>query len=78
MKTVTVYPTKASALNVKHPHGPRMALAGVIWPLDSFTARRLRDDSVTKIEAKGLEALEAAKATVATADQATTGTTTVA
>ena len=52
MKTVTVYPTKASALNVKHPHGPQMTLAGVIWPRDSFTGRRLSDGSATTDEAK--------------------------
>ena len=49
---VTVYPTKASALNIKHPHGHKMTLAGVIWPKDSFTGRRLRDGSVTADKAK--------------------------
>ena len=52
MKTITVYPTKASALNVKHPHGPQMTLAGVVWPKDSFTGRRLSDGSATTDEAK--------------------------
>ena len=48
MLTVKVYPTKASALNVKHPHGHQMTLDGVIWPRDSFTGRRLADGSVTE------------------------------
>ena len=52
MKTVTVYPTQASPLNVKHPHRPKMELAGVIWPLDGFTGRRLRDRSATTDKAK--------------------------
>ena len=52
MLTITVYPTKASALNVKHPHGPQMTLDGVFWPKDSFTGRRLADGSATEDEAK--------------------------
>ena len=50
--TITVYPTKASALNVKHPHGPQMAVGGAIWPKDSFTGRRLADGSATTDKAK--------------------------
>lgn len=50
--TITVYPTKPSALNMKHPHGPQMAIGGVLWPKDSFTGRRLTDCSVTENKAK--------------------------
>ncbi len=80
MKTVTVYPTKASALNVKHPQGPKMALGGVIWPLDSFTGRRLRDRSVTTDKAKAYVpetqvAASAPSAQAATTPAATTSTT---
>ena len=52
MKHVTVYPTKASALNVKHPHGPKMALAGVLWPQDGFTGRMISDRIATEDKAK--------------------------
>ncbi len=67
--TVTVYPTKASALNVKHPHGPQMTLAGVIWPKDSFTGRRLSDGSATTDKAKAYVP-EEPKAAVAAAEAA--------
>ena len=53
--TVTVYPTKASALNVKHPHGPQMELGGVVWPKDSFTGRRISDGSATTDKSKAYE-----------------------
>ncbi len=59
---ITVYPTKASALNVKHPHGPKMAVGGVFWPRDSFTGRRLSDGSVTEEKAKAYAPDEAAPA----------------
>ena len=62
--TVTVYPTKASALNVKHPHGPQMELGGVIWPKDSFTGRRLSDGSATTDKTKAYEPNPAAPANV--------------
>ncbi len=55
MQHVKVYPTKPSALNVKHPHGPQMTVGGAMWPKDSFTGRRLTDGSVTDNEAKAWE-----------------------
>lgn len=47
MSTIKVWPAKASAVDLKHPHGPKLALAGALWPEDSFTARRLRDGAAT-------------------------------
>ncbi len=49
---IEVWPTKRSAVNLKHPHGPMLAIAGALWPQDSFTARRLRDGSATKDASK--------------------------
>lgn len=45
--TIKVWPTKATAVDLKHPHGPALVLAGADWPDDSFTARRLRDGAAT-------------------------------
>ncbi len=50
--TVKVYPTKKTAVGLKHPHGPALLIAGSLWPQDSFTARRLTDGSVTKDASK--------------------------
>lgn len=50
MLIVTVKPKKPSALNIKHPNGPQMIEAGVLWPNDSFTARRVRDGAVEIVE----------------------------
>lgn len=45
--TIKVWPTKATAVGMLHPHGPPLIAAGAEWPDDSFTARRLRDGSAT-------------------------------
>jgi hypothetical protein len=50
--TIKVWPTKKSAVGLKHPFGPVLAIAGAQWPKDSFTARRLRDGSVTEDQTK--------------------------
>lgn len=48
MTTIKVLPNKPSALVLKHPNGPQMTKDGVLWPNDSFTARRLTDGSVVR------------------------------
>lgn len=50
--TVKVYPTKRTAVGLKHPHGPVLLITGSLWPQDSFTARRLTDGAVTKDASK--------------------------
>jgi hypothetical protein len=46
---VTVYPTKASALRIRHPsHGPLRAGQGTSWIKDGFTSRMLSDGLVTE------------------------------
>ena len=67
MTPIKVWPTKATAVGLKHPHGPKLALAGALWPDDSFTGRRLLDGSATMDAAKVYvppkdESAEAAKA----------------
>jgi hypothetical protein len=47
-----VYPTKASALNVKHPTAGAPKIEGTEWPYDSFTCRRLTDGSFTEDASK--------------------------
>ena len=47
MTTIKVWPTKATAVDLKHPHGPKLAITGALWPDDSFTGRRLLDGSAT-------------------------------
>lgn len=45
---VKVYPTKASSLNIPaSATRPPLTVDGAFWPVDSFTARRLSDGSVT-------------------------------
>ena len=39
--TITVYPTKASALNVAHPSRGKLLSSGSQWPNDGFTYRML-------------------------------------
>jgi len=43
-----VYPTKASALNVKHPLGHPITIAGAEWPEDGFTFRMLAQGIFTE------------------------------
>ena len=38
---VTLYPTKATALNVAHPTHGKLKSAGSSWPKDGFTYRML-------------------------------------
>lgn len=47
MTHVKVYPTKASALNVRHPDGAIARSDGADWPYDAFTCGRLADGSFT-------------------------------
>jgi hypothetical protein len=47
MAKITVYPTKASALNIKHPIDGQLKAAGSQWENDGFTARMLSDKAVT-------------------------------
>lgn len=47
-ESVVVYPTKESSYALVHEsHGPLVA-EGTLWPLDSFTLRRLNDGSVSR------------------------------
>lgn len=48
MDTIEVWPTKKTAVGLKHPHGPELAASGALWPNDSFAMRRLVDGSATK------------------------------
>jgi hypothetical protein len=47
MATITVYPTKESALNVVHPTSGKLKLAGSAWQMDGFTSRMVSDGIVT-------------------------------
>lgn len=46
-RTITVYPTKCSALLIHHPSGGQATQAGAEWPNDGFTARMLTSHLVT-------------------------------
>jgi hypothetical protein len=48
MKTIKVYPTKASALRLEHPTAGKMRADGAMWPKDSFTCRRIKDGAITE------------------------------
>lgn len=48
MAKITVYPTKESALNIRHPSDGPLKLAGSQWEQDGFTARMLTDGAVTR------------------------------
>jgi hypothetical protein len=45
--SVKVFPTKATALNVRHPIAGAAKLEGADWPYDVFTCSRLADGSFT-------------------------------
>lgn len=59
MITITVYPTKKSALHLVHPTHGVLREAGSIWPKDSFTCRRLGDGSITETQPAAAEPVEA-------------------
>jgi len=48
MTKIKVYPTKASALNVRHLIDGKLARAGSEWTEDGFTARLLTDGAITR------------------------------
>jgi len=52
MAKITVYPTKASALNVKHPTEGQLKIDGSSWTLDGFTSRLISDGILTEEPAK--------------------------
>lgn len=54
--TITVYPTKASALKITHPGGLKLGIAGSAWPKDGFTSRMLTDGILTTDPAKAYKA----------------------
>lgn len=45
--SVKVFPTKATALNVRHPIAGAAKVEGSDWPYDVFTCSRLADGSFT-------------------------------
>jgi hypothetical protein len=59
---IKVYPTKESALNVRHPSAGAARVEGVDWPNDVFTARRLTDGSFTTDPAKAFKSASMKKA----------------
>jgi hypothetical protein len=54
--TVKVFPTKASALNVRHPISGAAKIEGADWPYDVFTCSRLSDGSFTDDPKKAFKA----------------------
>lgn len=47
---VKVIPNTPAAVGMKHPHDCPLDEAGSDWPLDSFTCRRLADESIRRVE----------------------------
>lgn len=52
MTKIIVYPTKASALNVKHDTDGPLRATGSQWELDGYTSRLLVDGILTRDPAK--------------------------
>jgi hypothetical protein len=55
MAKITVYPTKESALNIKHPSSGLLKLEGSQWEMDGFTARMLCDEAVTQVKERAFK-----------------------
>jgi hypothetical protein len=53
---VKVYPTKANSLNITHPDGTKLKVAGSMWVYDGFFCRMLSDGLITTDEMSGWNA----------------------
>ena len=53
MAKIRVFPTKASALNVRHGVDGTISMGGSMWEQDGFTSRLITDGILTIDPAKG-------------------------